>query len=215
MHKDEWNRIIIMCISSARVWYVLGEAGLVLSECLFPSYWTQGGFVYLLVVSVPALSVEVWTQESLAEGFRWAQLLFLQDSHNRGCAEAPLSLWIRAKDLLPPLSLDINSANTQRFAPPCETPLAQQESPVPGEHLDSCQQGMHFSQTLFNATLSTLCSTDCRGLCAHIHAGSSTLGGGDFPRHQELPVLGNIGRESKLFSELKGMTPNSASCSFL
>lgn len=69
MHKDEWSRIIIMCISSASecgmFWEKPGSRPV--SACSHP---TEHEGIYLLVVSVPVLSVEVWTQESLAEGFR-------------------------------------------------------------------------------------------------------------------------------------------------
>lgn len=147
------------------VWYVLGEARSLPSECLFPSYWTQRGFVYLSgCLSQSCL----WTQESLAEGFRWAQLLFLQDSHKRGCAEAPLSLGIRAEDLLPPLSLELSSANT-----PGVTPWPAGE-PLPGEHLGCSQWGTPFSQSVFNARLSTLWTTECSSLCPYPPWGQHT-----------------------------------------
>lgn len=122
MHKDEWSRIIIICISSApeggMFWEKAGSCPV--SACSHPTELEGDLFIYSWCLS------QAWLWRS---GHR---NLLLRDagelSHKRGCAEAPLSLWIRVKDLPPPLSSDLS----KHSAPAAVTPWHSRRDPSLG-----------------------------------------------------------------------------------
>lgn len=200
MHKDEWSRKIILYISSAP------ECG---TFCEKPGWaqWvpvpvllnTRGIRLFISGVCASPVCAGVDTRISC-----WGIQV---SSHKRGCAEAPLSLWIRAEDLLSPISLDLTqqtlTALLSRRAVPS---LGSTWTPVSEEYTSLkvflMPDWAHFVLHVV-------------GLCVPIPTWELHTEHGDLPRYQELLVLGNISCDTELFSELKGMTPNSASCSFL
>jgi len=170
MHKDDCGRITIMCMSSDLECSTFWEKpDSTFSRCTLLSYWTQGKFISGIRALYKVLSAEVWTQAFLAEGFKWAQLLFHEEFYSGGCAE--VSLWIRADDLLPSVSLRLNLANTPCFGSPCiQRPIAQQKS--------STQWGVFVRMPARNKffSKSVLCKIKYSLQIAGLHVQISTLG---------------------------------------